>query len=313
MMSRLVRRGWQAYRARCLDPVQARSAGLYSLLAGHWLRPPYKRSTLHVCRGGALGDVLLCTPAVRAVWRRNPAVRVIFYTEYQELLRGLPFIHDVRPTSEAPPEAISLRYEHCLPPKRHIAHIFAEQLGIRLTSVLPTCAVDQAIFARQKALTATWGRPMVVVNRRAGPWTPNKDWPAVRWDELLIGLCRVGTVVEIGQPSTDDPPAHCPNYHDLRGRTTLSEMTAVLAAADLHVGPMSGPVHLAAAFRVPSVVIYGGYEAPVCSEYPGNINLVNQPECSPCWLRTPCPHDRQCLWAITPQAVLTAVHSLLRR
>ena len=33
---------------------------------------------------------------------------------------------------------------------------------------------------------------------------------------------------------------------------------AAIAAADLHVGPESGPVHLAAALDVPAVVIFGG-------------------------------------------------------
>jgi hypothetical protein len=58
-------------------------------------------------------------------------------------------------------------------------------------------------------------------------------------------------------------------------------------------------------------VIYGGYEHPDCSTYPGNINLYSPVECSPCWLRTPCPVGKKCLHQITPDQVEAAVDRLL--
>jgi ADP-heptose:LPS heptosyltransferase len=48
-------------------------------------------------------------------------------------------------------------------------------------------------------------------------------------------------------------------YIDLSNRTSLEELIAVIAAADIFVGPDSGPAHIAAAARTPAVVIYGGY------------------------------------------------------
>ena len=104
-----------------------------------------------------------------------------------------------------------------------------------------------------------------------------------------------------------------PSYVDLRGKTNLAELVATIAAGDLHVGPISGPVHIAAAVHVPSVVIYGGYEHPVCSSYPGNINLFTELRCSPCWLRDGCPYDRKCLRQIEADVVLDAVKKVLIR
>ena len=76
-----------------------------------------------------------------------------------------------------------------------------------------------------------------------------------------------------------------PHYVDLSGKLPLGHFLAAVAAGDIHVGPVSGPVHVAAAAGKPSVVIYGGYEHPDCSSYPGNINLYTALSCSPCWLR----------------------------
>jgi ADP-heptose:LPS heptosyltransferase len=271
--------------------------------------PPYRRRELHVRRVAALGDVLLCTPALREAARCNPRLRVTFYTDIPGVVKGLPYIQEVRPTSDFPRDGLNLSYEECIPPRRHIARLFGDLIGVRVPDVTPDCAVDPELVAIWRARLRELPRPMVIVNRRAGPYTPNKDWPAGHWSDLLPQLCRLGSVVEIGQPALDSVPI-AGSYLDLRGKTTLPDLIAVMAIADVHVGPISGPVHIAAAFRVPSVVIYGGYEDPVCSAYPGNRNLTFQPECSPCWLREPCPYEKKCLNAITPTMVMAAIQEL---
>jgi ADP-heptose:LPS heptosyltransferase len=272
---------------------------------------PFRRRELHLARGGALGDVLLCMPAARAIKALNPSCLVYFYTKYTELLRGLSFLDGVRPIDEAPPHAIELEYESCIPPFRHIARIFGDQVGVAVKDVRPSCALDETRGRSWRSRFAAAGRPVAVVNRRAGPWTPNKDWPEAYWAELLERLRRHAMVVEIGAPGAPAMQADDSSYIDLRGQTDLADLVAVIAAANIHIGPISGPVHVAAAFRVPSVVIYGGYEDPVCSEYQGNVNLVNQPDCSPCWLREPCPIGLICLQNISVATVFEAAVSLL--
>ena len=104
-----------------------------------------------------------------------------------------------------------------------------------------------------------------------------------------------------------------PHYVDLSGRLPLDRFLAAVAEGDIHVGPISGPVHVAAAAGKPSVVIYGGYEHPDCSSYPGNINLFTALPCSPCWLLLePCPYDRVCLRRISPKHIKEAIASLAR-
>jgi ADP-heptose:LPS heptosyltransferase len=89
---------------------------------------------------------------------------------------------------------------------------------------------------------------------------------------------------------------------DPHRRESIRGCLAAVAAGDIQVGPISGPVHVAAVAGKPSVVIYGGYEHPDCSSYPGNINLYTALPCSPCWLlMEPCPYDRVCLSRISPE------------
>jgi hypothetical protein len=319
MVPELLRRAgrfawWRGY-ARWAHPLADRLAVRWGRVTRlvRWPLPwmaPYRQANLDVTRNIGLGDVLMCTPVLREVKRRNPDCRITLYTNYPDPVEGLSFIDRVRPASEQPDGVLWLNYERSIPPRRHIARIFGDQLGIDVRDVRPSCAVREDLVERFRRDWSGLPRPLVVVNRFASSWTPNKDWPDEFWDDLVARLAARATIIEVGgQPL---PSARRPdgNYLDLRGRTTLPELIAAMAAADLHIAPVTGTVHIAAAMGVPSVVIYGGYEHPDGSSYPGNISLYSSVECAPCWLRTPCPYGKMCLQQITPDQVEAAVDRL---
>jgi ADP-heptose:LPS heptosyltransferase len=305
---------WQTYM-RWIFPLGDRLTARWGC-AARWVRwplpwlAPYRRSRLHLLRPAALGDVLMCTPALRELKRRNPLCHVTFYTDFPDLIAALPFIDQVRPAWESPRDAIWLNYERNLPPRRHIARIFGDHLGLHVPDVRPSCVVDPVLRNRFREAWKDLPRPWIIVNRRAGGWTPNKDWPDELWSELIDRMASWGTVLEVGVAAASLPSRSGGGYFDLRGKTTLPELIAAIAASDLQVGPITGTVHIAAAMGVPSVVIYGGYEHPDGSSYPGNINLYSPVECAPCWLRDPCPFGKKCLHQITPDQVEAAVHRL---
>jgi ADP-heptose:LPS heptosyltransferase len=262
-------------------------------------------------RQAGLGDVLLCTPALQKLKRVNPACDVTLYTDFPGLLEGLSFVDAIRRYDERPIGCIHLAYEDMIPPRRHISKVIGDTLGLRVTDVRPRCAVNRDIVSRLRSDWRDLPEPRILVSRRAGPWTPNKDWPDDYWEELLDRLCARCTVIEVGARAEGAESRRRGCYVDLRGRTNLEELVAAIAAADVHVGPVSGPVHIAAAVGTPSVVIYGGYEHPVCAGYPWNINLYSPVACSPCWLRDPCPYGKDCLTRIKPRDVEDEVNRLL--
>jgi len=270
-------------------------------------RAPWRSAILHVHRNMGLGDVLMCTPALREVKRRNPKCSIRFYTDLSALVRGLPYIDEVLPFGDRPPGSISLGYEDASPARSHLAKIMGDVLGVRVADVRPDCVVRSEEVEAFRNSWAHLPRPHIVILRRAGRWTPNKDWPDYSWIALAGRLAQFGSVIEIGEagPAPAEPPSR--NYLDLRGRTSLEKLAAAMAAADLHVGPDSGPMHVAAAVGTPSVVLYGGYIDPENTLYPGNVAMAAPVPCSPCWLRTPCPFDRRCLSGVSPGSVEEAV------
>jgi ADP-heptose:LPS heptosyltransferase len=275
---------------------------------------PWHRSlldvTLHELDIG-VGDALMCTPVLRELKRVNPRCHVRFYTRFPSLLQGLPYIDEVRPFEERPPDAIVVGY--CgsdYPPRRTLVSMLGDRLGLAVRDHVPDCIIDRALVDGWRHAWRSLPRPHIVVNRFGNAWTPNKDWPGEYWDALIAALVRECTVIEIGKRPSEPQRVESGNYVDLRGATSLEQFVAAVAAADIHVGPISGPVHVAAAARVPSVVIYGGFEHPTDTAYPGNVNFYTPLHCAPCWLVTPCPYDKQCLREIHPPAVHRAIRTL---
>ena len=272
---------------------------------------PYHRRELHLWRAGALGDVLMCTPALRLLKEQNPQCHLTFYTKYPSLLTGLPFIDAVKTMEEVPPGAIQLRYERSIPPSRFLAQIMGDEIGVEVTEIRPSCMRNSAIYAEILGKLQRLPKPWIVLSRRAGPWTPNKQWPLEYWEDFIERLLTWSTVIEIGtEIDPHDRKHESPRYCDLRGTQSLDELVATISAADLHVGPISGPVHIAASFSIPSVVIYGGYEHPGPTLYEGNISHDTPLSCAPCWLRTPCPIDRLCLRQIQSVSVEKSLKDL---
>jgi ADP-heptose:LPS heptosyltransferase len=280
-------------------------------LRKHWRLPQWLtgRTVLDVGRGNGLGDVLLCTPALRQLKAERPATRIRFYTRYPMLLRGLPYIDEVHRYGDRPEGMLRLRYEDALPENTHFAKLLGRALDIDVVDPRPDCFIDAERIARYQRLWRTLPRPHIVVQRRASRWTPNKDWPDSHWVPLIESLLKSGSVIEIGDTISAGELAHA-NYVDLRGRTSVEDLAAVVAAADVLVAPPSGPAHIAAAARTPAVVIIGGYEHPANAAYPDQIQFFSDVSCAPCWLREPCPFERKCLTKITPAEVERAVWSL---
>jgi glycosyl transferase family 9 (putative heptosyltransferase) len=255
---------------------------------------------------------------MRAIKQANPRCRIYFYTDYPDLVRGLRYVDQIFPGNKRSLRSMRMSYEGELPTRCHLAEILGKRLGVDVKDVRPDCSIDENLVQRFRCFWGDLPRPHILVQRRASSYTPNKDWPGDSWRTLISMILKTATVLEIGEHSEvrehSEVAEHfaTPNYIDLRGRTNLGELVACIAAADILVAPVSGPVHIASAVRTPAVVILGGYEQPENTAYPGNKILYTPIECSPCWLKTPCPIDRECLRRISPESVREAIEEVWR-
>jgi len=102
------------------------------------------------------------------------------------------------------------------------------------------------------------------------------------------------------------------NYKNLAGNTTITELINKIASLDLFITGDSGPMHIAAAFQIPTVAIFGPTKDKETSQWMNKKSIIVKKslDCQPCMKRT-CPlqhHD--CMNLIKAVNVLDAVSNL---
>ena len=97
---------------------------------------------------------------------------------------------------------------------------------------------------------------------------------------------------------------------NMAGKTTVRELMPLIKRCNLFITNDSGPMHIAAAFEVPLVAIFGSTDHTGTSPYSGNSLVVRKNvECAPCKLRE-CPTDHRCMTEVTAEDVIGAVRQL---
>ena len=102
------------------------------------------------------------------------------------------------------------------------------------------------------------------------------------------------------------------NFTNLAGKTTIDELCSTIAGCSIFVTNDSGPMHIAAAYQVPTVAIFGPTKYKETSQWKNEKSIIvrHEMECSPCMKRE-CPlGHHECMKSITASEVIEAVESL---
>jgi ADP-heptose:LPS heptosyltransferase len=152
----------------------------------------------------------------------------------------------------------------------------------------------------------------------------NKQWPAASFAALIDLLTSDANaeILIIGGPDETAFAASVlklvrrrTGVTTLVGRTSLSQLPAVLRACDLYVGNDSGPKHMAAALGVPTIGIHSG--SVDAGEWgpvgPHALTVRRDVTCSPCYLAraADCHRALACLEGIGVRDVFEACVRML--
>jgi hypothetical protein len=300
--------GWRV-AAEQLGAVKARIG-----LAVRSRRPP----DMLIFFGVVPGDDLLCTAVLREL-RHRGRENVWIASNYPEIFSGNADVAAVVPF-DSPYRRYAtiwrcdvrhLEYSRFSgdqgeSPRRHIIAELCARAGItgRIT-LKPTFALTEqeqtyGTFAGNKVVIQSTGLAGIFPMR-------NKQWFPERFQGVVDHLCRDIEFVQLG--SAADPELS--NVLDLRGKTSIRQSASILHHARAYIGNVGFLMHLARAVECPSVIVYGGREAPWQSGYTGNINLYNGLPCAPCWRWNLCDFERKCMTDIGIAEVVRAMRSLL--
>jgi len=102
------------------------------------------------------------------------------------------------------------------------------------------------------------------------------------------------------------------NYKNLAGNTTIPELIDKISNLDLFITGDSGPMHVAAAFQVPTVAIFGPTKDDETSQWMNDKSVIVKKnlDCQPCMKRTCLLKHHNCMKLITSAEVIDAVNRL---
>lgn len=202
-------------------------------------------------------------------------------------------------------------------PKQRISAFATDSLAKRLNPLLPGNPDDKHRVERMMDAARTFGdfqvpanpimprplskhdldlptgRPLATLSTGAG--ATFKQYPAKQWEEVINGLIASGlNVLSLGAAS--DPKLQVQGLVDQVGKWNLSQTMSAVAHSDIHLAADTGTGHMAAAFGVPFVSVFGPTDPKLFRPYSDNgIVLRNSDN----------PAD------VAPSEILKAVDKLL--
>jgi len=274
-----------------------------------------RESRVALLRLRSLGDCVLTTPALAILKRARPDLRVAVVVEdrFRAIFEGNPDLDGILPVrlgalrAWRPRLCVNLHggtrsafltalsgarvragfghfrhgavYNLRIPRAQEILGVSrkvhtAEHLASAMFYLgIPLCEIGRARLVADAGPEPEIAGPTAVIHPAAA--TAEKTWPAPGFLEVARHLRRSGIEpVFIG--SADDDLTPFQEFRMVRG-AALGRIKSLLAAAALFVGNDSGPAHMAAAFGLPVVVLFGASDPEIWAPWRTASEVIAAP------------------------------------
>lgn len=200
-------------------------------------------------------------------------------------------------------------------------------LGVTGAPPVPSLAVsaDETRAMKERLVEAGVGRDDLIIGVNPGStYGGAKRWLPERYAEAAQRVCRQieqqqgrpVSVVILGAKGEEELGHSVAERLAVRsavlsGRTNIRELMAATQCCTLLLTNDTGPMHIAAAFGVPVVAVFGPTDWKTTAPYGQEQGIVRQPvDCAPCLLRE-CPIDHRCMTGVSVDRVYAAAMTQL--
>lgn len=165
-----------------------------------------------------------------------------------------------------------------------------------------------------------YGKPTLGINPGA-TYGSAKRWYPEEFAKIAIEMSKKYDIVIFGGPAETNIAKdienelvsnRITNYQNLAGKTTIPELIEKIAGLDLFVTNDSGPMHIAAAYKVKTIAIFGPTKFTETNQWnnPNGEIVTKNLDCAPCMKRV-CPlKHHNCMKNITAADVLNVIVKL---
>jgi heptosyltransferase-2 len=184
---------------------------------------------------------------------------------------------------------------------------------VNKTLKLNTTAQDLKIYFEP----TKYDKPTLGINPGAS-YGSAKRWYPEKFAKVATELSGQYEIVIFGGPVEVDMAgdiekelikANVTNYSNIAGKTTIKELCEKIGGLNLFITGDSGPMHVAAAFKVPTIAIFGPTKDKETSQWmnPQGKIVKREMECAPCMKRI-CPlKHHECMKLIEAEDILKEV------
>lgn len=268
------------------------------------------KNILRKLRDGKYDLGILCTNSFSSAWRffqGRVKERIGFSKDMRSFLLTVP----VSIGEEKKQQHHVLTYKKLLLP-----------LGIKPSDTMPRLHVKQEEIELAKQLLEQQGfdgkKKLIGINSCCA-YGPAKKWPKERFANVAKRLIedKDCAVVFIGDESCQLTIKEIcgtlgKDAINLAGLTSLRELMCVISLCDLFLTNDSGPMHIAAAFGVPVLALFGSTSQVMTGPYKTGDVIDKKVTCAPCFKRT-CPIDFKCMKEISADEVYNKLIQILER
>ncbi len=277
------------------------------------LRPA---SVIRQLRQRSVSEILLLTNSFRSAWIawQSGAKRRVGYARYGRGPLLTTRLHAVRRGGKLQPVSAVDSY-------LKLVQAMGVQVTSRQVELYTTAPGERAAEAIWRKFG--WERcHTVIAMNTGGAYGAAKHWPKQHSVQLALRLVEAGHRVlilcgpqEINAARDIETLACHPLVRSMvEEDSSLETSKACLRRCDLLVSTDSGPRHVAAAFDVPTVSLFGPIDPRWSHNYATHaIDLFDRLDCAPCGKRV-CPLAHHlCMKDLTPHRVFASVTSLLHQ
>jgi len=263
--------------------------------------PPGSR--IAVIRLRSLGDCVLTTPALSLLKQHRPDLKISVIVEprFAEIFAGNPDVNETRETMTRADLVLNLHggtrsmiltalsrakirtgfahhrysfvYSHKIPTAQEILGVTRRvHTAEHLASAMFELGIPQQEIPRAKLFAGPLPdrRPYAVIHPFAA--RPDKTWAADRFLEIARELSL--DPIFLAGPTDDLTP-----FKEFESsRESLKITKSLIAGASLFIGNDSGPAHIAAAFGIPVVVLFGPSDPVTWSPWRTESKVLTSPD-----------------------------------
>jgi heptosyltransferase-2 len=163
-------------------------------------------------------------------------------------------------------------------------------------------------------------KPMLGINAGA-TYGSAKRWYPDRFAQVAAHYAKEYDIIIFGGPNEVEMAQEIEdnlikldikNYQNLAGKTSINQLCSYIGGCSLFVTNDSGPMHIAAAYQVPTLSIFGPTKYKETSQWMNKKSILirHEMECSPCMKRE-CPlKHHQCMKSILASEVIDAIEKI---